>query len=534
MAQKVKMLFKALHVIVVCGLFLASLGSHHAAAQSKPDSLVTIETGELPIILSAPHGGRDAIPGVLERQGEGVDLFNPRSDSGTDHLTEKLADALEKRLGKRPYIVIACFHRKYVDANRPKGDAYESEKAKSAYDTYHQALAKARRDVIRRWGHGILFDIHGQGAKPKAIFRGTQNGKTATHLVSRFGRETLCGETSVFGQLAKQGFPAIPAVGSTDREHLDYDGGYIVITYGSASGGTLDAIQLELGRELRSSEATTSTASKLANAITAFANEYLPKAEQGAEVNNGKQRTEKVRVGVYRDAGAGPSVKDLMGALRRFDGASVRELTADDIRSGRLSSLDVLIQPGGSGGGQGRHLREEGRQEIRKFIREGGGYIGICAGAYLASADYPWSLNVLDAKVIDRKHWVRGKGTVDIALTDVGQSILRSKEQQLAIFYAQGPLLAPGNHADIADYETMATFKTEIAKNGAPEGIMKGTTAIAPGSYGRGRVICFSPHPEMTKGLETLVHYAIIHANQNRSQKQVLQPVERNPDASNP
>ena len=47
------------------------------------------------------------------------------------------------------------------------------------------------------------------------------------------------------------------------------------------------------------------------------------------------------------------------------------------------------MHPGGSGGEQGRNLDAPGRVEIREFFREGGGYIGICAGAYLTSAHSP-------------------------------------------------------------------------------------------------------------------------------------------------
>lgn len=487
-------------------LLLVSLALGVASAQEKkPTSLVTIEKGGLPIILSAPHGGRDVIPDVPPRKGVGIRLFNPRADSGSDGVTEKLADALEKKFGKRPYVVIARFHRKYLDANRPPALAYEPDQAnaKAAYDTYHAALAEARRDVIRRWGRGILFDIHGQKAEAKGIFRGTQNGKTVTHLVKRFGQEALVGKDSVFGQMAGQGVKVIPAIGSADRE-IKYQGGHIVVTYGSASGGTVDAIQLELGKELRAPDAD--SAKRLADAIFTFSERYLPKNELEAK--------KSVRVGVYRDVGAGASVKDLMRALESFDGVEVQDLMADDIRSGALEKVDVLIQPGGSGGKQGRHLKEEGRDKIRKFIGGGGGYIGICAGAYLASADYDWSLDVLDAKVIDRKHWARGKGTVQIELSDAGKKLLRSEKGELEILYAQGPLLAPADDPEIADYQTVAIFKTEIAKNGAPKGVMKGTTAIAQGKFGHGRVICFSPHPEMTKGLEALVQYAIEHVGQ--------------------
>jgi len=224
-----------------------------------------------------------------------------------------------------------------------------------------------------------------------------------------------------------------------------------------------------------------------------------------------------VVVGVYVDDGAGRSVNDLLAALGKFEDVSIRKLTADDIRAGGLADLDLLIQPGGSGGGQGRHLGEVGRTAIRDFVSSGGGFVGICAGSYLASADYSWSLHILDAKVLDRKHWNRGNGTVDIAITESGQQLLNTEEERLSIFYGQGPLLAPANRDDIDDYQVLATFESEIAKNGAPKGVMKGTTAIAKGEFGNGRVVCFSPHPEMTEGLAELVHHAIQHVKRNHS-----------------
>ncbi len=501
-------------------LLLIGLSVPNAEAQTQ-SRLMSIETGNLPIILTAPHGGDDAIPGVAQRRGNGAALFKSQSDEFTDQLTEKLADAIETKQGKRPYVIIARFHRKYLDANRRARDAYESPEAEPVYHAYHQAIADARNEIIRRWGRGTLVDIHGQAAEPKTIFRGTQNGKTTTHLISHFGQEAVIGETSLFGLLAQQGFQVIPAVGSTETEHEDYDGGYTVITHGSNSGGTFDAIQLELGRNLRSPDVNTETANKLADAITEFSAKYLPEADT-VRMTNDKSKSaspggSEVHVGVYVDDGAGPSVNDLLLVLSQFEGVSVTQLKADDIRSGKLIGLDLLMQPGGSGGGQGRHLGEDGREAIRGFVRDGGGFVGICAGSYLASADYSWSLNILDAKVVDRQHWNRGKGTVDISLTDAGQQLLGAEGRKLSIHYAQGPLLAPGNRPDIEDYEIVATYETEVAKNGAPEGVMKGTTAIAKGKFGNGRVICFSPHPELTNGLHDMVRLAIDHVKRERS-----------------
>ena len=59
-------------------------------------------------------------------------------------------------------------------------------------------------------------------------------------------------------------------------------------------------------------------------------------------------------------------------------------------------------------------------------------------------------------------------------------------------------------------YETLAVYRTTVAKRGAPRTAMQNTTAIASGNFGNGRVLCFSPHPEKTSGLERFVHRAVL------------------------
>lgn len=480
------------------GFYLLLSAGEKAEIPARKNPLVTVEKGELPIILSAPHGGGLTIPGVEPRKGEGVRLFRNKADQWTDELTAKIANEIEKTTGKRPYVVIANFHRKFIDANRPSHLAYESQNAKPVYDEYHNALAEARLEVNERWGSGLIVDIHGQASQLDTIIRGTKNGKTVSHLLKNFGRKSLVGKPSLFGQLAEAGFSVNPPVGSQNKEPSSYNGGYIVQKYGSMSGGAIDAIQLELGRNLRRPDSNDVTAKKIAFALQNFATTHLPSEE-----------IQKIKVGVYVDKGSGRSKETLLRVLDTFSDVSVQKLTADEIRNGILDDLDVLIQPGGSGSSQGRNLGENGRDQIRLFLKNGGGYIGICAGAYLASADYSWSLNILDAKVIDRKHWARGKGTVELALSQSGQKFLRVKEDRLKIYYGQGPLLAPAHNSNIPDFTSLATYHTEIAKNGAPKGIMKGTTAIARGNFGKGRVLCFSPHPELTQGLEHFIKLAI-------------------------
>ena len=285
-------------------------------SETKSHPLVASLDGDLPIILSAPHGGRNAVPDVPARQGKGVKKFVAKPDTDTDLVTEELATAIAKITGNRPYVVISRFERKFIDANRAPESAYETEQAKATYDAYQQAITAARQKIIVRWGSGILLDVHGQTFADDTVFRGTQNGKTVAHLIKKFGAEAYTGEKSLFGQLAKQGFTVAPPIDSQDDETEDvetrYAGGHIVQTYGSANGDAFDAIQIELGTNLRLPAQRAQTVGKLARAITAFANDFLPKKEIANKTSQVAEPPKKIKVGVYHCPGSGRRAKDWM------------------------------------------------------------------------------------------------------------------------------------------------------------------------------------------------------------------------------
>jgi glutamine amidotransferase-like uncharacterized protein len=230
--------------------------------------------------------------------------------------------------------------------------------------------------------------------------------------------------------------------------------------------------------------------------------------EQAARAED--DRPQQIGVAIYSGDGASRGdPAQIKACLPKSDGFDVSLITVKEIRDGGLEKFDVVIHPGGSGSGQAKALGDNGRERVRQYVRDGGGFVGICAGAYLASAEYPWALKLLDARVIDDEHWARGVGDVRLRLPKQGQMVLGSDKTVTTIHYENGPLLGPADRNDIPDFESLATFETEIRKNDAPEGIMKGTTAIARGKYGEGRVVCFSPHPEKTKGRERFVAEAV-------------------------
>ena len=236
----------------------------------------------------------------------------------------------------------------------------------------------------------------------------------------------------------------------------------------------------------------------------------LPSADCRESLAADPPSKKPIRIAIYADAGASKQGSPLVQkALPIAEGFEITTVTAEEIRNGALDKVDVLIHPGGSGSAQGKALGEDGRKRVKQFVSNGGGFIGICAGAYLASAEYLWSLGLLDAEVIDNEHWARGNGDVDVKLSATGKTALDCDEEHCSIRYAQGPLLGPAGKDDINDYELLATFDSEIAEKGAPTGVMKGTAAIARGTFGKGRVECFSPHPEKTPGREKFLKAAV-------------------------
>jgi N-formylglutamate amidohydrolase len=252
--------------------------SFDALAQSAnaPDKLLTVWAGMLPIILSAPHGGRQPIPDVPARRGVGVAQFAASRDANTDELAQKVAQNLAERFGAKPFLIVALFERKYIDANRPAGAAYESNQASLYYLAYHRAVQEACERVRHEWGRGLLLDIHGQGTQVEMIYRGTNNGKTVVSLIQKFGLAALSGSKSIHGQLEQKRYKIFPPGNTSHNEERTYVGGYIVQTYGSHQGTAIDAIQLEFGANLRQRSVLDRTATDLADAIAVFAREYLP------------------------------------------------------------------------------------------------------------------------------------------------------------------------------------------------------------------------------------------------------------------
>ena len=216
-----------------------------------------------------------------------------------------------------------------------------------------------------------------------------------------------------------------------------------------------------------------------------------------------------VHVALYAGAGTSGKGPKLLEETLHADGLfAVTPITPEEIRAGRLKDFKVLIVPGGLSQTQGIALGEDGREMVRQFVSGGGTYVGICAGCYLASCHYKWSLNILPVKVVDSANWERGVTPLLLGLTAEGKDWLSRKEGEVKLIYHNGPVLAPLEEPK-EKLVVLATYREEVTRKGAKEGLMVNTPALVAARYGKGWAIGISPHPEMTEGYREMVPAAI-------------------------
>ena len=253
-----------------------------------------------------------------------------------------------------------------------------------------------------------------------------------------------------------------------------------------------------------------------------LAQEVKPKAETPfvipPDANGNKTIIARVepprplKVIVYSGPGAPQKgVDHVVSVLKPFSQVSVTVAEPASFATLTNATCDVVIFPGGSGSGQSKGLGEPGLKSVREFVKIGGGYVGICAGAYLACSNFSWGLGILNAGTVSSK-WRRGQAMLDLECTSEAAPLLGEVKGLFKVRYNNGPILKPWTRTDIPAYTTLSVFKTETAKYGSPEGVQVNSPAQAIAPFGKGRVFVSSPHPENTPGLEFMIPRGIFWA----------------------
>ena len=217
-----------------------------------------------------------------------------------------------------------------------------------------------------------------------------------------------------------------------------------------------------------------------------------------------------LKVGVYADKGPGG-----IGAVEWFrlvhesPEMELKLLDGKMVRDGALDGLDLLVMPGGSSLDEFKSLGTNGVERLRAFVRNGGGYVGTCAGCCLLmdgpkmrARMMPWKSTGSEDNTMFPTFNVNEKGAKALGLK-AGPHVMR---------YHGGPFLWPTTNV-IADahMEIWGTFDSEATLKGKlnPKKRMYGAGAIVGGTYGKGRVFVTSAHPEYFNGTLYIVEAAL-------------------------
>jgi N-formylglutamate amidohydrolase len=218
-------------------------------------NLVARHAGTLPVLVTCPHGGGADVPGVPRRSGiEGCD-FEPSRDLDTIPIAMGVAQRVLEIFGEAPSVVIAEFHRKFIDANRSRGCAFEVDAAAPFYGEYHAAV-RSLVDAIRadNGGLGLLFDIHGTAgiaSDPADIYLGTAHDEEdGIARLRAADPQVLARKRSLRGFLEAAGYRVSPR-DPNGPEVPQLSGGFTIKSYGSSHPDGLDAMQIEIAAPLR-------------------------------------------------------------------------------------------------------------------------------------------------------------------------------------------------------------------------------------------------------------------------------------------
>ncbi len=203
----------------------------------------------------------------------------------------------------------------------------------------------------------------------------------------------------------------------------------------------------------------------------------------------------KIKVALFLDKGARP--RTTLGiALASAPDMTFTTLDGEELREGDLRGFDVLVVPGGSAQRESMSMKAEGRSEVRRFVNEGGIYMGICAGCYLLTQARSTDLGLLPVDTVDKPHWARGHGMLPIELTSLGKEVFGTNQTFLSIYYHNGPVINASVAIRESNFQPLGYFRGEFVHRNGIHGLMVNSPAMFFGRFGKGLVLGISPHPE--------------------------------------
>lgn len=297
---------------VFAGAFLLRAGAADESKTAPPSrssssGYIRYWPGDLPVVISAPHGGKKK-PDDIPNRTYGVTVL----DGYSAELATAMRDAMRERFGKAPHLIICELARTKVDCNREIVEGSQGNaKSMQVWQEYHALIDEAEKAVLAKEPHGMYLDIHSHGhpkkrieigyllknedlqltdaqldADPQLALRTSIRG--LDQLSPASFSELVRGPTSLGGLLESRGIPAVPSPGAVlEKTDSYFNGAFDVTAHGSRDKAQLDGAQLETPLQVRdTAEHRSATAKALAESLDVYFKKHfgmtLPHANKPA------------------------------------------------------------------------------------------------------------------------------------------------------------------------------------------------------------------------------------------------------------
>jgi len=105
---------------------------------------------------------------------------------------------------------------------------------------------------------------------------------------------------------------------------------------------------------------------------------------------NYAQQPRTADIALYTGRGTWEDSVNAIQSMFRWMNYTVRSVSAEFINDNGLEGFHILCIPGGDMYDYAQDISAKGKENIKAFVRNGGGYIGICGGAYFAAEKVFW------------------------------------------------------------------------------------------------------------------------------------------------
>ena len=237
--------------------------------------------GTFPIIIVSSHGGTESIS--KKRMLPGSITIN---DLHTKEIAENISNIIYNETGLKPYFIGNNIHRRYLDLNRRESVGAETEITKQNWNNFHNELTSMVIQCQNKFGHCLLCDIHGNtttnmiqfgyGLSLQDIDNRTFEQSSFKYL-SKFylQKELIIGDRSIsqfipenITSLPSMRYNTIPKIRSKILDGKYFNGGFITRHYSSTHN--IDAIQIEISRDIRNKDNIYNVATITARSIIRF------------------------------------------------------------------------------------------------------------------------------------------------------------------------------------------------------------------------------------------------------------------------